>query len=148
MTTESSQKRKFLGIISRIPFRFQLAEYGANLRNGYLEPAFAHLSLTRSTVACAIVSFCFIVGMLAAIDSAELAICRKCHHCGCLQFRARLQVQIIWRNSMLDLHLPFCYNLRDDRIEYGGVPGSWIVKLASFLSADWAVKRNLLGFIT
>ena len=37
--------------------------YGANLRNGYLEPAFAHLSLTRGTVACAIVSFCFIAGM-------------------------------------------------------------------------------------
>ena len=46
------------------------SEYGANLRKGYLEPAFAHLSLTRGTVAIAIVSFSFIAGMLAAIDSA------------------------------------------------------------------------------
>ena len=103
--------------------------YGANLRKGYLEPAFGHLSPTRGTVVCA-VRFCFIAGMLAAIWS----ICRKCYHCGCLLESSSTSANLALLNA--DALFVCSYN-------YVWWPflSSWIVKLASFLFADWAVKR-------
>ena len=77
---------------------------GANLRKGYLEPAFAHLSPTRDTVTFAIVSFCFIAGMLAAIDSAQLVNLSQLFSLWLLAVEGA-STSAIWRNSILTLHL-------------------------------------------